>query len=277
MGIVFALTAGAAEAPKVASFSTALNWITKSREYQAVCLQTYANAWEKVAAAARKQKGPWTIVMDLDETVLDNSGYQRRLEARGPRAHTGGLGGLGCGTQSRARTGSQGVIAKVRKLPNGRIIFIGSYAQNTDHSRANVNQLGLGAKVTFTCYARIATTARISAAPRYCKAKAASSHMVRRRCWHGSATPHMIFLMIPSSSGGHTNLCFLIRSTAIGRTIETIKPFPAFFNKTSKPSEFTERLFWRGRLILPVMLLERVGDPPKGMEILMRGDKAGKN
>ena len=87
MGIVFALTAGAAEAPKVASFSTALNWITKSREYQAVCLQTYANAWEKVAAAARKQKGPWTIVMDLDETVLDNSGYQRRLRPAGKSTH----------------------------------------------------------------------------------------------------------------------------------------------------------------------------------------------
>ena len=88
MGILFALTVRAAEAPKVASFSTALNWITKSREYQAVCLQTYANAWEKVAAAAtKKQKGPWTIVMDLDETVLDNSGYQRRLEASG-QGHT---------------------------------------------------------------------------------------------------------------------------------------------------------------------------------------------
>ena len=68
------LSAQAAKAPKVARFSSALNWITKSREYKAVCLQTYANAWEKVAAAAKKQKGLWVIVMDLDETVLDNSG-----------------------------------------------------------------------------------------------------------------------------------------------------------------------------------------------------------
>ncbi len=75
VGILLApdpLAAQADKAPKVARFSSALNWITKSREYKAVCLQTYANAWEKVAAAAKKQKGPWAIVMDLDETVLDN-------------------------------------------------------------------------------------------------------------------------------------------------------------------------------------------------------------
>ena len=43
--------------------------------------------------------------------------------------------------------GAKEFIAKVRQLPNGRIIFISNrYARNTAHSRANVNQLGLGAK-----------------------------------------------------------------------------------------------------------------------------------
>ena len=147
MGILFALAVRAAEAPKIASFSTALNWITKSREYQAVCLQTYANAWEKVAAAAKKQKGPWTIVMDLDETVLDNSGYQRRLEASG-QGHTQEAWEVWVAERKAGLVpGAKEFIAKVRKLPNGRIIFISNrYARNTDHSRANVNQLGLGAK-----------------------------------------------------------------------------------------------------------------------------------
>ena len=62
-----------------APFATALNWVTQSREYKAVCLQTYANAWEKMAVAAQKESGPWAIVMDLDETVLDNSGYSADL------------------------------------------------------------------------------------------------------------------------------------------------------------------------------------------------------
>ena len=43
--------------------------------------------------------------------------------------------------------GAKEFIAKVRKLANGRIIFISNrYARNTDHSRSNLNQLGLGAK-----------------------------------------------------------------------------------------------------------------------------------
>ena len=132
--------------PKAARFSSALNWMTKSREYKAVCLQTYANAWEKVAAAAKKQKGPWAIVMDLDETVLDNSGYQRRLEASG-KGHTQEAWEKWVAEQKAGLVpGAKEFIAKVRKLPRAQIIFISNrYDSNTAHSRANVKKLGLGA------------------------------------------------------------------------------------------------------------------------------------
>jgi 5'-nucleotidase (lipoprotein e(P4) family) len=132
--------------PKSASFSNALNWVTQSREYKAVCLQTYANAWEKVTAAAKKQKGPWAIVMDLDETVLDNSGYQRRLEASG-KGHTQEAWEKWVAEQKAGLVpGAKEFIAKVRKLPRAQIIFISNrYDSNTAHSRANVKKLGLGA------------------------------------------------------------------------------------------------------------------------------------
>lgn len=146
-GMLFPNLLWTAEVPQVARFSSALNWITKSREYKAVCLQTYANAWEKVSAAAKRQKGPWAIVMDLDETVLDNSGYQRRLEASG-KGHTQEAWEVWVAERKAGLVpGAKEFIAKVRQLPNGRIIFISNrYARNTAHSRANVNQLGLGAK-----------------------------------------------------------------------------------------------------------------------------------
>ena len=131
---------------KPESFSTALNWVTKSREYQAVCLQTYANAWEKVAAAAKKQKGPWAIVMDLDETVLDNSGYQRRLEESGEAYSQESWEKWVIEEKSTLVPGAKEFIAKVRKLPRARIIFISNrYARNTGHSRANLEKLGLSA------------------------------------------------------------------------------------------------------------------------------------
>ena len=130
--------------PKSASFSNALNWVTQSREYKAVCLQTYANAGEKVTAAAKKQKGPWAIVMDLDETVLDNSGYQRRLEMSGEAYSQESWEKWVIEEKSTLVPGAKEFIAKLRKLPDGRIIFISNrYARNTGHSQANLKKLGL--------------------------------------------------------------------------------------------------------------------------------------
>jgi len=141
---LFSLAAQAAEAPKVARFSSALNWVTKSREYKAVCLQTYANAWEKVAAAAKKQKGPWAIVMDLDETVLDNSGYQRHLEARGEAYSQESWEVWVLKKEAALVPGAKEFISKVRALPRARIIFISNrYARNTNPTRVNLQKLGI--------------------------------------------------------------------------------------------------------------------------------------
>jgi len=130
--------------PKPASFSTALNWVTQSHEYKAVCLQTYANAWEKVSAAAQKESGPWAIVMDLDETVLDNSGYQRRLEMSGEAYSQESWEKWVIEEKSGLVPGAKEFIAKVRKLPRARIIFISNrYDRNTGHSQANLKKLGL--------------------------------------------------------------------------------------------------------------------------------------
>jgi 5'-nucleotidase (lipoprotein e(P4) family) len=130
--------------PKAARFSSALNWMTKSREYKAVCLQTYANAWEKVAAAAQKESGPWAIVMDLDETVLDNSGYQRRLEESGEAYSQESWEKWVIEEKSGLVPGAKEFIAKVRNLPRGRIIFISNrYARNTEPSRSNLQKLGI--------------------------------------------------------------------------------------------------------------------------------------
>ena len=130
--------------PPRAPFATALNWVTQSREYKAVCLQTYANAWEKVAAAAQKESGPWAIVMDLDETVLDNSGYQRRLEASG-KGHSQEAWEKWVAEQKAGLVpGAKEFIAKVRTLPRARIIFISNrYTRNLALTRANLKKLGL--------------------------------------------------------------------------------------------------------------------------------------
>jgi 5'-nucleotidase (lipoprotein e(P4) family) len=130
--------------PKTAPFATALNWVTQSREYKAVCLQTYANAWEKVEPAARAEKGNWAIVMDLDETVLDNSSYQRRLEVSGDSHSQAAWDRWVAKSEAGLVPGAKEFIIKVRALPRGRIIFISNrYARNLAFTRANLKKLGI--------------------------------------------------------------------------------------------------------------------------------------
>lgn len=69
-------------------------WMMASPEYRALCLQTYNSALRHVAETAAgaprvdgKPTGaggkPLAVVADLDETILDNSGYQARLALAG--------------------------------------------------------------------------------------------------------------------------------------------------------------------------------------------------
>lgn len=52
-----------------------LQWVTKSVEYAALCTQTYRNAWRAVKEAAKTETRNWVVVLDVDETVLDNAKY----------------------------------------------------------------------------------------------------------------------------------------------------------------------------------------------------------
>ncbi|QDU64761.1 Lipoprotein E precursor [Planctomycetes bacterium Pan216] len=63
-------------------------WMRHSAEYRAICLQTYNAAIDKVREGVRKLRfsqgrltgtKPPAVVMDLDETVLDNTAFQARL------------------------------------------------------------------------------------------------------------------------------------------------------------------------------------------------------
>jgi 5'-nucleotidase (lipoprotein e(P4) family) len=58
-------------------------YMQTSGEYEAICLQTYSLALErlktKLAAQAMGDRKP-AVVMDLDETVIDNSGFQSFLD-----------------------------------------------------------------------------------------------------------------------------------------------------------------------------------------------------
>src|SRR3954447_1419937 len=57
----------------------AIHWWRSSAEQRAVFLQTYRWAGERLRAlAAHEPRGSWAVIMDADETTLDNSPYQLR-------------------------------------------------------------------------------------------------------------------------------------------------------------------------------------------------------
>lgn len=65
--------ASAAERPTPDS----IRWVRESAEYRAAVTQVYRLATARVEqAAASRQAGTWAVVLDADETVLDNSTYQ---------------------------------------------------------------------------------------------------------------------------------------------------------------------------------------------------------
>jgi 5'-nucleotidase (lipoprotein e(P4) family) len=85
---VAAVVAVAACAPKQAPVATAptltaaavpdsIRWVRDSAEYHAALTQVYRLATLRVeAAAAKRPAGSWAVILDADETILNNSVYQ---------------------------------------------------------------------------------------------------------------------------------------------------------------------------------------------------------
>jgi len=52
-----------------------IQWVVNSVEYAALCQQVYRLAWPAVKATAQAQTENWVVVLDVDETVLNNVQY----------------------------------------------------------------------------------------------------------------------------------------------------------------------------------------------------------
>ncbi len=61
-----------------------VHWSRNSAEHRAVFIQTYRLAAHRLEELARdREPGTWAVVLDGDETVLDNSQYAKELNERG--------------------------------------------------------------------------------------------------------------------------------------------------------------------------------------------------
>ena len=117
-------------------------WVRNSVEYSTLTQQIYAGAAQAVTDAKREKK-PWVVVLDVDETALDNSAYQLEMAAYGTSFD---FESWNAWCERRAAPAVPGAVAFVETVrgAGGQIVYITNRSSVTDDAtRANLTAVGL--------------------------------------------------------------------------------------------------------------------------------------
>ena len=125
-----------------------VRWVTNSNEYNMLCNQIYNNAskeLDKYLKSNRKNKN-LAIVMDLDETVLDNSQYQIEIFNRNETFNMESWANWVLREEAKLVPGARKYINKLRKN-NVKIIFISNRMhERLKATKNNLKKLGIFSK-----------------------------------------------------------------------------------------------------------------------------------
>lgn len=142
-----ARTVPPAQAPATApsrQLPNEIRWVRTAAEYRALARQAYVIAGDRLPELTRGlAPGAWAVILDADETVLDNSEYQRRLSvadsAFSQRSWTAWV-------NERAATriaGAPEFTARVHAL-GGRVVIVTNRAAAVcDATRENLRFAGI--------------------------------------------------------------------------------------------------------------------------------------
>jgi len=131
--------------PAAARVPLELHWYRNSAEQRAVFLQTYRWAAERLRESARGVQGDWGVIMDADETVLDNSAYQLRQARIGAAFDPESWNGWVRERGATALPGAVDFVSTVRAL-GGRVVIVTNRDQVVcDDTRANLVSVGITA------------------------------------------------------------------------------------------------------------------------------------
>jgi 5'-nucleotidase (lipoprotein e(P4) family) len=120
-----------------------IRWVSQSKEYTSLCIQTYQLAQSEVLPKLKKGKANLAIVMDLDETVLDNSKYQIERSNLDLRFTQESWSEWVKRQEAGLIPGAKDFISKTRAFP-ARLIFISNRMdENLDPTRKNLSELGV--------------------------------------------------------------------------------------------------------------------------------------
>ena len=120
-----------------------VKWVVSSSEYELLCEQIYRNAWLSIKHKLMVMDEP-VIIMDLDETVLDNSEYQINLFMKGEEYKPNSWNRFVKKEISKLVPGVKEFLEKYKRNPNAKIIYISNRDASTLAStKNNMQELGI--------------------------------------------------------------------------------------------------------------------------------------
>jgi 5'-nucleotidase (lipoprotein e(P4) family) len=142
-----AAPAPAARAPAAGQLPKEIHWTRTSAERDGIFLQVYRGATEQVTRmAAGLASGSWAVILDADETVLDNSELYRDRAAgqlAAPPYDDAAFTAWGRQARAPALPGSAEFIAHVQRLGGRVVIVTNRVAVLCDPTRENLARIGI--------------------------------------------------------------------------------------------------------------------------------------
>jgi len=121
-----------------------VRWVTNSNEYKSLCNQVYNMAWNQLSAQIKSNPTITpAIIMDLDETILDNSKYQIMLSEKKQSYNPQSWDVWVKKIEADLVPGSYEFLQKVRQY-NVQLIFISNRMHaRLEETKKNMDILGI--------------------------------------------------------------------------------------------------------------------------------------
>jgi 5'-nucleotidase (lipoprotein e(P4) family) len=139
------MSAPAAAPAPATELPAGLRWFRASAEQRALYLQSYRLAESRIREAAGGAGGAWAVILDADETILDNSTYQLR-QARAGQGYDAAA--WAAWVHERAATALPGAVEFTRLVRSlgGRVVVVTNRdAAGCDDTRQNLASVGVSA------------------------------------------------------------------------------------------------------------------------------------
>ena len=139
-----ACSAGAhAQQPPAATREFGIKYVRDSEEYAVLARQVYRLAGDAVDRTRTTVSGPWAVVLDIDETTLDNSLYQVERAVYGLAYENESWNAWVRRQEAPAVPGVKAFVDRVRAA-GGRVAWISNReASLADAIRANLASVGV--------------------------------------------------------------------------------------------------------------------------------------